>query len=203
MLEPIACPDCRREFSMLEAFTENADQRAVKHFMEVTFPIPEMLMQYFALFTPPKQRLTIRKQLRLMREVSPDLSRQAITRAGRDWHAPIAAWAKAIDTMLARRSAGTLTLPLKNHGYLHTILVDLAEKAEASAERQREVDAHNSPRRDTVQVRGQPLSIGEALQVVHGHKDPALAKLDDDTRKARPLPDHVRERFEQIRRGEA
>lgn len=203
MLEPIACPECRYEFNLLEAFSDNADQRAVEQFMQATFPIPDRLMHYFALFTPDKQRLTIRKQLRLMREVSPDLSRQAITRAGRDWHAPIAAWAKAIDTMLARRSAGTLTLPLKNHGYLHTILVDLAEKAEASAERQREADARNTPRRDSVQVRGQPLSIGEALQVVHGHKDPALAKLDDDTRKAAPMPDQMRERIAQIKRGEA
>ena len=203
MLEPIACPLCRHEFDFVEVFDDTADQRALNDFVHATCPIPDRVMRYIALFAPLKQRLTIRKQLRLMRDLTPDLARQAITFNGRDWPAPHAAWATVIDDMLARRALGTLELPMRNHNYLRKVLASMANKAEAAAEAQREADRRQYPQRDTVTVRGQSMSIGEGLQTVYGGKDPALAKLDDDNRKAAPMPPLVAELRERINRGEA
>jgi hypothetical protein len=112
------------------------------------------------------------------------------------------AWAQAFDQMLERRAAGTLELPMKSHGYLYAILAGMADKTEAAQEAKREEDARLRPRRDTVQVRGQALEIGAALDVVYGGKDPALAAIDQSKRNAAPIPAHLRERMQQIKRGQ-
>ena len=44
-----------------------------------------------------------------------------------------------------------------------------------------------------------PATIGEALERVHGGRDPALAKLDADSRKATPMPDDVRKKLAELR----
>ena len=73
------------------------------------------------MFQPPKQRLTSAKKLKLLQQLLPDLERKTITHKGRDWPAPLDAWAQAFDQMLERRAAGTLELPMKSHGYLYAV----------------------------------------------------------------------------------
>lgn len=197
----IACPACDYAFDLLTAFSDNEDQRTLELFVRACFPIGDRVMRYLTLFTPPQHRLTIRKQLRLIKQLTPDLDRQAITHRGRDWAAPQAAWARAIDNTLAARDAGGLDLPLKNHAYLYSILANMADRFETQAEKQRELDQRGAPRQATVQVHGQAMSIGDALQVVHAGQDPALIKLDADSRNASPMPDSVRERISQFKRG--
>lgn len=91
---------------------------------------------------------------------------------------------------------------MKSHGYLYAVLAGMADKTEAAHEAKREEDARLRPRRDTVQVRGQALEIGAALDVVYGGKDPALAAIDQSKRNAAPIPAHLRERMQQIKRGQ-
>ena len=107
----------------------------------------------------------------------------------------------AFDQMLAARDAQRLELPMKGHAYLYAILAGMADKHEAKAEQDREHQQRTAPRRDTVQVRGQALEIGQALQVVHAGKDPALAKLDQDAAQAVPMPANVRERLQELKKG--
>ena len=65
-----------------------------------------------------------------------------------------------------------------------------ATKAEAKAEQ----DKRNTPQRGPVQVNGGPTSIGAAL----GHKDPALADLEQRTSQAAKPNDEIRQRIAQI-----
>ena len=198
----ITCPACGAEFDLTVAFSCEEERRAFARLASVSIPLGTRVLKYIALFTPPKQRLTSAKKLKLLMQLLPDLERKAITHKGRDWTAPLDAWAQAIDQMLAARDAQRLELPMKGHGYLYAVLAGMADKHEAAQEAKREEDARLRPRRDTVQVRGQALEIGAALDVVYGGKDQALAAIDQSKRNAAPIPAHLRERMQQIKRGQ-
>ena len=202
MSADLSCPVCGTELDLAALFAHETDQRALARLAAVSIPLGARVLQYVALFTPPKQRLTAAKKIKLLLQLLPDLERCAITHKGRDWPVPLSAWAQAIDQMLAARDAGRLELPMKGHGYLHAVLSSMADKHEAAAEQAREQDARMRPQRDTVQVRGQTLPIGEALQVAYAGKDPALAEIDARTQRAAPMPDHVRKQIDQIKKGQ-
>lgn len=201
--ELIACPACGTELSLEHLVGHLDDEQAFSRLVALSVPMAHLVVLYIGLFTPEKQRLTLRKKVRLIAQLLPDLRRQAITHRGRDWPAPHATWAAAIEQMLAARTAGRLDLPMTGHGYLYAILAGMADKVEAQAEREHEAERRTGPRQDTVQVRGQALPIGEALQVAYGGKDPALARLEADSKTAAPMPASVRERLAQLKGGKS
>lgn len=202
MTTDLSCPVCGAELDVGVLFAHETDQRALARLAAVSIPLGARVMQYVALFTPPKTRLTAAKKIKLLLQLLPDLERQAITHKGRDWSVPLDAWALAFDQMLASRDAGRLELPMKGHGYLYTTLAGMADKHEAAAEAQREAERRTAPRQDTVQVRGQTLPIGEALQVAYAGKDPALAEIDARTGQAAPMPAEVRARLAALKKGQ-
>ncbi len=200
-MSDLSCPACGAEFDLATAFAHETDQRALARLAAVSIPLGARVLRYVQLFTPPKQRLTAAKKIKLILQLLPDLERGAICHKGRDWPAPLPAWAQAIDQMLEAQGAGRLELPMKGHGYLYAVLSGMADKFESQAEQQREADRRAPPRQDTVTVRGQALPIGEALQVAYAGKDPALAALDAKDRQAAPMPADVRARIAELKKG--
>lgn len=160
-MSDLSCPTCGSELDLAVLFAHEQDQRALARLASVSIPLGARVLQYLALFTPPKQRLTSAKKIKLILQLLPDLERQAITHKGRDWEAPLAAWAQAIDQMLAARDAQRLELPMKGHGYLYSILAGMADKHEASAEQQREQQLRTGPRAATTHG---PASVAALVQ---------------------------------------
>ncbi|NCU64617.1 hypothetical protein GWK50_01940 [Acidovorax sp. 210-6] len=160
-MSDLSCPTCGTELDLAVLFAHEQDQRALARLASVSIPLGARVLQYLALFTPPKQRLTSAKKIKLILQLLPDLERQAITHKGRDWEAPLAAWAQAIDQMLAARDAQRLELPMKGHGYLFAILAGMADKHEASAEQQREQQLRTGPRAATTNG---PASVAALVQ---------------------------------------
>ena len=160
-MSDLSCPTCGSELDLAVLFAHEQDQRALARLASVSIPLGARVLQYLALFTPPKQRLTSAKKIKLILQLLPDLERQAITHKGRDWEAPLAAWAQAIDQMLAARDAQRLELPMKGHGYLFAILAGMADKHEASAEQQREQQLRTGPRAATTPG---PASVAALVQ---------------------------------------
>ncbi len=160
-MSDLSCPTCGSELDLAVLFAHEQDQRALARLASVSIPLGARVLQYLALFTPPKQRLTSAKKIKLILQLLPDLERQAITHKGRDWEAPLAAWAQAIDQMLAARDAQRLELPMKGHGYLFAILAGMADKHEASAEQQREQQLRTGPRAATTKG---PASVAALVQ---------------------------------------
>ena len=195
----LSCPVCGTELDMAALFAHEADQRALARLASVSIPLGARVLQYITLFTPPKTRLTAAKKIKLLLQLLPDLERGAIHHKGREWQAPHAAWAAAIDQMIDARNAGRLELPMKGHGYLYTVIAGMANQFEAAAEAQREHERRAAPQRAAVQIKGHAVSIGQALQV--GAVDPALADIEQRTRAAAPMPDQVRERLAQLKKG--
>lgn len=201
-MSDLSCPACGTELDMVTLFAHETDQRALARLIAVSVPMGGRVLQYCTLFTPPKTRLTAAKKIKLVLQLLPDLERQALTWRGREWPAPLHLWAQAIDQMLAARDAGRLDLPMKGHAYLHAIVAGLADKAEGAAEAQANADrlaaARAVPTAATVQVRGQAMSIGDALQVVHGGRDPALVKAEADARTAPAMPAATRKKIAEL-----
>ena len=106
MSADLSCPVCGTELDLAVLFSHEHDQRALARLASVSIPLGSRVLQYLALFTPPKQRLTAAKKIKLILQLLPDLERQAITHKGRDWSVPLDAWALAFDQMLASRDAG-------------------------------------------------------------------------------------------------
>lgn len=196
----MACPACGAELTMAQLFASEATQAAFARLASFSIPLGSLVLQYCTLFSPAKTRLTVPKQVKLILQLLPDLERRAITHRGRDWKVPLSVWAQAIDQMLAARTAGRLELPMKGHAYLYAILVGLADKVEATAEAQAEAKVRSAPKVATVQVRGQAMGIGQALQQVFGGQDPALAKMDAEAPHASPVPEFARAQLAALRR---
>ena len=161
MSADLSCPVCGTELDLAVLFSHEHDQRALARLASVSIPLGGRVLQYLALFTPPKQRLTAAKKIKLILQLLPDLERCAITHKGRDWPVPLSAWAQAIDQMLAARDAQRLELPMKGHGYLYAILAGMADKFEGQAEQQREQQLRTGPRAATVNA---PRSVADLVQ---------------------------------------
>lgn len=200
-MSDIACPVCGSELDLAHLFTDAASHQALQRLVSVSIPLGARVLQYIALFTPPKQRLTSAKKIKLVLQLLPDLERQAISHKGRDWRAPLTVWAEAIDQMLLQRDTGSLELPLKGHGYLHAVIAGMANKVEAKAEAESEAQRRSQGPQHTVTVRGQAMSIGTALQVVHAGRDPALAAIEDASRTATPVPQQARDLLKKLKGG--
>ena len=188
---------------MAQLFANEDTRRAVARLAAVSLPLGARVLQYCTLFSPPKTRLTVPKQVKLMVQLLPDLERRAITHKGRDWAVPLELWAQGIDHMLAARDTGRLALPMTGHAYLYAVLAGMADKQESQAEQQAEAGRRAGPPivQGTVTVRGQAMSIGQGLAQVYGGRDPELAKLDADRHSAAPMPDDVRVRLADLRKG--
>jgi len=159
-MSDLACPTCGAELDLMTLFAHESDQRALARLAAVSIPLGARVLQYVQLFTPPRQRLTARKKIKLLLDLLPDLERAAIQHKGRDWPAPLPAWAEAIDQMLDARAAGRLELPMKGHGYLFAILAGMADRHEAAAEKTRE-EQRRAQR--AAHTKGAPLKVTDVV----------------------------------------
>ena len=162
-MSDLHCPCCGAELDLATAFAAETDRKALQRLVAPSVPLGARVLQYISLHQPAKQRLTAAKKIKLLLQLLPDLERRAITHRGRDWQAPLPAWAAAIDQMLTSRDAGRLELPLKGHGYLYAVIASSADRLEAQAEQQREQERFDAARA-RAHSSGQPTQAGQLLQ---------------------------------------
>lgn len=134
----VTCPGCGAEMSLDVLFAHEDSRRALARLATISVPLGAQVMRYLALFRPAKRQMSHSRVVTLIEELLPDLERGRITRKGREWPAPLDSWRAAIETVLEARDKGSLTLPLKSHGYLYEVLLGMADKHEAAIERGRE-----------------------------------------------------------------
>jgi hypothetical protein len=133
----LICPCCQAVFPIEAALNDLAGRQAIVEAFRLT-PFGDLLLGYVKLFTPPKRALSNQRMAKLLEELLPLIRDAKIERNGRIWNAPQDYWRMALTEMLAKRDGGTLTLPLKSHGYLLAIIEGYNTKAEARKETQGE-----------------------------------------------------------------
>jgi len=199
-----ACPTCGAEEALSPIIFRVIDDEQLRGMvgdvLQSSFPLGGTVLRYVELFKPAKHKLNWARVRKVLEELVPDVQRASIERDGRVLAVSERLWLAAFASTFDAVQRGTLRTPLSSNGYLYGALRNLAEKATAKAEEAREADRrHGGARVDTVTLRGQELPIGEALQAVYGGKDPALAKIDADSKRAAPMPEKVRKRIAELR----
>lgn len=131
----LICPCCQTAFPIEAGINDVAARNAIKRAFSLS-PLGELLLAYVQLFRSPKRVLSIAKLVKVLDEIIPLIQTGRIEHRGRIWAAPLNNWRSALEEMLDRREK--LTLPLKNHSYLFTIIAGFADKAEGNLETQTE-----------------------------------------------------------------
>jgi hypothetical protein len=129
----LSCQACGAAISLDAAIGHEGASEAVKIALQLPSPLGKLLIQYVGMFRPAKRQLTMDRLASLLGDLLQMIDEGKIERGGRTYSAPLTYWQQAIEDMLAKREQ--LTLPLKSHGYLLTIIAGYAEKADAAAEK--------------------------------------------------------------------
>lgn len=135
----LTCPCCGATNSLETLLNDAAARQAVARALSLPAGLGPGLLRYLGMFRPPQRSLTWDRVAKLLEELIAMIDAGQISRHGRFWPAPIAAWKAALDEIADRRS---LDLPLKSHGYLLEIIAGISNKAEAVAEAEQEKRRH-------------------------------------------------------------
>ncbi len=130
------CPACGAVASLDVLIGHEGAREALVVSLQLPAPLGKLLVQYIALFRPASRNLSLDRVASLLGELQPMIEAAKIERNGRIWSAPLEYWKSALEEMVAKRDK--LTLPLKSHGYLLTIIEGFSNKAEAKQEAQTE-----------------------------------------------------------------
>lgn len=135
----LICPCCGSPASA-EAWTNEKNGRELLAAVAtLPHPLPEAILSYLPLFRPVPRALSLKKALRLIRELAALVGSgyvQVQGKVARPCQPRI--WALAIEDMSERR--GGLTLPISGHNYLRKVAYDLADRESLKAERSRNED---------------------------------------------------------------
>lgn len=127
----VICPCCQTDFPIEAGISDVAARNAIKRAFSLT-PLGDLLLGYVQLFRPAQRAMSMTKLVKLLDELLPMIQAGKIEHNKRLWPAPQDYWKTALEEIIARRD--TLTLPLKGHGYLLTLIAATADKAAAKAE---------------------------------------------------------------------
>ena len=141
-LPSFTCPVCRNPLSVDVVFAHEGVRDAILQLVNAHTDGAKLLrplLGYVGMFAPVKTEMRYESVASVLAEVVASIKAGTV----RDVHgvthpAPLDYWRQAFEEMAARRDAGSLKLPLKSHGYLHTVVVGLASKAAATAEQRAE-----------------------------------------------------------------
>ena len=181
------CPACGSAMSLDALLASEGAREAVMTALQLPAPLGKALVQYLALFRPAQRQLSFDRVNSLLGELLPMIQSGKIERNGRLWAAPVESWRQGIEEMLAKRDK--LTLPLKGHGYLLTIIVGYADKTEARAETQAE------ERQRSGRVAASTCAISQTAAAT----DSGQAQASDLSGKpSRAMPDSVRQQLDKF-----
>lgn len=124
----IRCPACGAQTSLDVVVDDAAAADALRQALELA-PLGPRIVRYLALFRPVKTRLTWPRVNALLAELLPAIKGGCVTRNGQTHCIDEAAWAAALDEVLAARDSGQLRLPLKSHGYLFEVAIRKAGRS--------------------------------------------------------------------------
>lgn len=176
----ITCPSCASKYDLTAAVNDASARRFAALMGGLQPAVARHIPAYLGLFKPASQGLRWSRMLTLLEDIEPEIRAARVERNGRDWVAPPALWADAMQTMIDKRG---LKLPLKGHGYLREIVASLANSAEGRAEAQAEdAKRQRGAARPTGGGPSAPRHMGDHLAALEARSRAVAAKelgLDD------------------------
>ena len=193
------CPVCGAEESldaMLARMIDDDETRRLIHdVMTNSFVLGGHVSRYLRLHKPAKHRLSITKIRTLLAELVPAVT-GSFHRKGRDWSLGREGWDAAFQAVFRQADSGALKLPLAGNAYLLEVAMQLADKHEAATEK-----AQEQSLRSRVHSSDAATDIAAVASAALQHKDPALQAIEASRAKAVPMPDDIRVRIQQLKKG--
>ena len=118
----LRCPNCGAVHSLDSLLGNDDATQLLKLVVGLDAEIGRAAMRYIGLFRPAKSQLSFGRVARLLEELLPNMRAGKISRNGKTYPAPTAAWIYGFNACVSARNAGHLTPPLKSHGYLYAII---------------------------------------------------------------------------------
>ncbi|WP_018715616.1 hypothetical protein [Brachymonas chironomi] len=193
------CPVCGAEESldaMLHRMIQDDEaRRLIYEVITRSFVLGGHVARYLRLHKPAKHRLSMTKARTVLAELVPAVT-GSFTRKGREWQLGRDGWDAAFAAVFRQAESGALQLPLSGNAYLFEVAMQLADKAEAAAEKQHEHSLRSREYRSDAATDIAAVAAN-ALQ----QRDPALVKLDQDSARATPMPEHIKAKIRQLKKG--
>lgn len=193
------CRVCGAETSIEQMVYDIIDdaeaRRLLRDVLNINLALGAHVLRYLRLHKPAKQGMRWAKLRPLMVELLQAIQAGAITRKGRSWQVGADAWRAAFEATFKAAEDGKLDLPLAGNAYLYEVAMRLADKAEAQAEKQ-----HEHTLRSRAHSSDAATDIA-SLAAASLDKDPALQKIENDRKQAKPMPAEVREKLKQLKKG--
>lgn len=193
------CPVCGAEESldaMLHRMIQDDEaRRLIYEVMTRSFVLGGHVARYLRLHKPAKHRLSMTKARAVLAELVPAVT-GSFNRKGREWQLGRDGWDAAFAAVFRQAESGALQLPLSGNAYLFEVAMQLADKAEAAAEKQHEHSLRSREYRSDAATDIAAVAAS-ALQ----QRDPALVKLDQDSARATPMPEHIKAKIRQLKKG--
>lgn len=193
------CPVCGAEESldaMLHRMIQDDEaRRLIYEVITRSFVLGGHVARYLRLHKPAKHRLSMTKARAVLAELVPAVT-GSFTRKGREWQLGRDGWDAAFAAVFRQAESGALQLPLSGNAYLFEVAMQLADKAEAAAEKQHEHSLRSREYRSDAATDIAAVAAS-ALQ----QRDPALVKLDQDSARATPMPEHIKAKIRQLKKG--
>ena len=184
-----ACPVCGAEESLdtllLRMIDDETVRRLIAQVITDSIPLGGLVVRYLRLHKPAKQKLRMSIVAGLLAELVPDMQRGVIARTGRSWAVDGDGWKAALQAVFDAQDKGTLGLPLQGNGYLYQVLMNMADKTEAVAEKQ--TDASRRSRGNLAT----DMPPGGMTQVMAGG-NPHLVRLALEAAERVPMPESVK-----------
>ena len=186
------CSVCGAEESLdaliLRMIDDETVRRLIAQVVSASLPLGGLVVRYLRLHKPEKHRLRMRIVGQLLAELVPDLQRGVIERTGRSWAVNGDSWKAALQAVFDAQDKGTLTLPLQGNGYLYQVLMNMADKTEAVAEKQTDAQRKSRAAQSPLATDMPP---GGMTQVMAG-RDPQLVRLALQAAECVPMPESVK-----------
>lgn len=181
------CPCCRNALTLETVLANEAVRDCIILLMDAhpsASGLLRPLMGYLGLFAPAKQDIRYERMAGLLEDLVPMIRSCQVERGGRVLPAPLDYWKAGLAEVVQRGHSGGLKLPLKSHGYLLEVIVQMTTKADAQAE-----------------------THVERQRAGHAGLGTPRARADQSVTSAEPrapMPAHVREQlFKTVKKGAA
>lgn len=129
----LRCPACGSENTLDVLIAHEGARAAIWAALNLEPVLGPLVGQYLGLFRPVKHALSGDRVALLLGELTPMIHAAQIERNGRAYPAPREIWKQAIGVMLSSRDS--LSLPLKNHGYLLSVIANMADSQAKQGQR--------------------------------------------------------------------
>lgn len=161
----LSCPACGATISLDAVIGHEGAREAIQIALRLPANLGKSLIQYIGLFRPAQRQLSMDRVSGLLNELLPMIEAAQIERNGKRFSAPLDYWAMALAEMVNKRES--LSLPLKSHGYLLTIIAGYADKAESKAEQQTEKTRSKGEffTAEKTVKRAAPVKLAEILKI--------------------------------------